>query len=129
MRAVWSPVAVLATGLTLAALGLAALVLSPKLTLGTGLSGALVLLGFGRLRRRARHLGEELGAAYEAVHGALAEGLGALREIKSLGSEARTADLAEQGFAQLRRSQLAFWRAQGLGQVMLQAGGRWLWLG
>ena len=121
--AVQQALTVVATGLTLAALGLAALVLSPKIALGAGLAGALVLFGFGRLRRRARHLGEALGQAYAAVHGALGEGLGALREIKSLGSEARAAALAEQGFAQLRRSQLAFWRAQGLGQVVLQAGG------
>ena len=121
--AVQQALTVVATGLTLAALGLAALVLSPKIALGAGLAGALVLFGFGRLRRRARHLGEALGQAYAAVHGALGEGLGALREIKSLGSEARAAALAEQGFAQLRRSQLAFFRAQGLGQVVLQAGG------
>lgn len=121
--AVQQALTVVATGLTLAALGLAALVLSPMIALGAGLAGALVLFGFGRLRRRARHLGEALGQAYGAVHGALGEGLGALREIKSLGSEARAAALAEQGFAQLRRSQLAFWRAQGLGQVVLQAGG------
>ena len=121
--AVQQALAVVATGLTLAALGLAALVLSLKVALVAGLAGALVLFGFGRLRRRARHLGEELGAAYDAVHGALGEGLGALREIKSLGSEERAAALAEQGFAQLRRSQLAFFRAQGLGQVVLQAGG------
>ena len=121
--AVQQALAVVATGLTLAALGLAALVLSLKVALVAGLAGALVLFGFGRLRRRARHLGEELGAAYGAVHGALGEGLGALREIKSLGSEERAAALAEQGFAQLRRSQLAFFRAQGLGQVVLQAGG------
>ena len=121
--AVQQALAVVATGLTLAALGLAALVLSLKVALVAGLAGALVLFGFGRLRRRARHLGEELGAAYGAVHGALGEGLGALREIKSLGSEERAAALAEQSFAQLRRSQLAFFRAQGLGQVVLQAGG------
>ena len=121
--AVQQALAVIATGLTLAALGLAALVLSPKIALGGALAGALVLFGFGQLRRRARHMGEELGAAYVAVHGALGEGLGALREIKSLGSEERAAALAEQGFAQLRRSQLAFFRAQGLGQVVLQAGG------
>lgn len=121
--AVQQALTIVATGFTLAALWLAALVLSPKIALGAGLAGALVLFGFGRLRRRARHLGEALGQAYAAVHGALGEGLGALREIKSLGGEARAAALAEQGFAQLRRSQLAFWRAQGLGQVVLQAGG------
>ena len=121
--AVQQALAVVAAGLTLAALGLAALIMSPTLALGAALAGGLVLLGFGQLRRRARHLGEELGRAYSAVHGALGEGLGALREIKSLGSEARAAALAEQGFAQLRRSQLAFFRAQGLGQVVLQAGG------
>ena len=121
--AVQQALSVVAIGLTLAALGLAALVLSPKIALGGALAGALVLFGFGLLRRRARHMGEELGQAYAAVHGALSEGLGALREIKSLGGETRAAELAEQGFAQLRRSQLRFWRAQGLGQVVLQAGG------
>lgn len=64
-----------------------------------------------------------MGAAYAQVHGALGEGLGAMREIKSLGSEASAAALAEQGFARLRSSQLDFWRAQGLSQAGLQTGG------
>ena len=114
---------VAAAALTLGALGLAALVLSPRIALGAVLASSAVLLGFGGLRRRARQLGTELGASYAQVHGALGEGLGALREIKSLGSEASAAALAEQGFARLRTSQLDFWRAQGLSQAALQAGG------
>lgn len=121
--AVQQALVVMAIAFTLGALGLAALVLSPRIASGAGLAGTLVLLGFGQLRRRARNLGGELGQAYATVHGALGEGLGTLREIKSLGSETRAADLAEQGFAQVRRSQLAFARAQGLGQVVLQVGG------
>ena len=115
--------AVVAAAITLGALGLAALVLSPRIALGGVLASGAVLLAFGGLRRRARGLGTELGRAYAQVHGALGEGLGALREIKSLGSEASAAALADQGFARLRASQLAFWRAQGLSQAALQAGG------
>ena len=111
------------TTLTLAALGLAAFILSPIVALGSVAAGALVLLNFSRLRGRARTLGEDLGNAYGAVHSALGEGLNALREIKSLGSEARSAMLVEQGVAQLRSAQLAFVRAQGLGQAALQIGG------
>lgn len=115
--------AVLAAAITLGALGLAALALSPRIALGAVLASGAVLLAFGGLRRRARQLGTEMGAAYAQVHGALGEGLGALREIKSLGSEASAAALAEQGFARLRSSQLDFWRAQGLSQAALQTGG------
>ncbi len=115
--------AVIAAGITLGALGLAALVLSPRIALGAVLASGIVLLAFGGLRRRARVLGGELGQAYAQVHGALGEGLGALREIKSLGSEASAAALADQGFARLRSSQLDFWRAQGLSQAALQTGG------
>ena len=115
--------AVLAAAITLTALGLAALALSPRIALGAVLASGAVLFAFGGLRRRARQLGTEMGAAYAQVHGALGEGLGALREIKSLGSEASAAALAEQGFARLRSSQLDFWRAQGLSQAALQTGG------
>lgn len=55
--AVQQALVVMAIAFTQGALGLAALVLSPRIASGAGLAGTLVLLGFGQLRRRARNLG------------------------------------------------------------------------
>jgi ATP-binding cassette subfamily C protein len=109
--------------LTLCALGLAALAIAPGLALVAGVAGGLVMLAFASLRRRARDLGQAIGQAYSRVHAALGEGLGALRQIKSLGGEVAAATAADQSFAALRTAQLDFWRAQGLGQIVLQGGG------
>ncbi len=116
-------IAALAGAVTLTAVGLAALVISPVVAGLAALAGALVLLSYRRMRQRAGALGEALGAAYAQVHGNLGEGLSALREIKSLGREAEAVQASAAGFAALRQAQLAFWRAQGRGQVALQAGG------
>ena len=109
--------------LTLAALGLAGLALSPRAAVGALIAGLVVLAAFAPLRRLARTLGQDLGQAYASVHGSLSEGLSALREIKSLGSEARAAVQLDQGVAGLRIPQPRFTRAQSLGQPALQVGG------
>ena len=109
--------------LTLFALGLAGLALSPRAAFGALFAGLVVLAAFAPLRRLARMLGQDLGQAYASVHGSLGEGLSALREIKSLGSEARAAVLLDQGIARLRIAQLSFTRAQSMGQAALQVGG------
>jgi ATP-binding cassette subfamily C protein len=109
--------------LTLVALALAGLALSPRAAFGALLAGSIVLAAFAPLRRLARTLGQDLGQAYASVHGSLGEGLGALREIKSLGGEARAAVQLDQGVARLRIAQLSFTRAQSIGQGALQVGG------
>ena len=121
--AVQQALAAAAAMLTLVALGLAGLALSPRAALGALLAGVVVLAAFAPLRRLARMLGQDLGQAYATVHGSLSEGLSALREIKSLGSEARAAVLLDQGIARLRIAQLSFTRAQSMGQAALQVGG------
>ena len=113
----------IATLVTLGGIGLAALAISPQLTIGALIAGTAVLLAFHGMRRRAAQLGEALGAAYGRIYSQLNEGLGALRVIKSLGREDRAAtDLADQ-FIDLRRAQLDYQRDLGRGQIALQGGG------
>lgn len=112
-----------ATVVTLGGIGLAALAISPQLTLGALVAGTLVLLAFHGMRRRAGHLGEELGAAYGRIYGQLNEGLGALRVIKSLGREDLAASNLGEQFAGLRAAQIAYQRNLGRGQLALQGGG------
>jgi ATP-binding cassette subfamily C protein len=109
--------------MTLGAILLAALVISPPITAGAALGGALVLVAYGGMRRRAHALGEALGKAYGQVHASLSEGLGALRAIKSFAGEVRAEAAALDSFAGLRSAQLAYVRDRGLGQLALQAGG------
>ena len=113
----------IATLVTLGGIGVAALAISPQLTIGAGIAGGLVLLAFHGMRRRAAQLGDALGQAYGRIYSQLNEGLGALRVIKSLGREDRAAsDLADQ-FVDLRRAQLDYQRDLGRGQIALQGGG------
>ena len=113
----------IATLVTLGGIGLAALAISPQLTIGALIAGSAVLLAFHGMRRRAAQLGEALGQAYGQIYSQLNEGLGALRVIKSLGREDRAAtDLADQ-FTDLRRAQLDYQRDLGRGQLALQGGG------
>ena len=109
--------------ITLGAVLLAALAISPAITAGAALGGALVLAAYGGMRRRAHSLGEALGTAYSQVYASLGEGLGALRAIKSFAGEARAEAAALGSITDLRRAQLAYVRDRGLGQVALQAGG------
>lgn len=116
-------VAGLATATTLAALTLAVLVIAPWAALGGVLGGVLVLLAYRGLRRRAVLLGEQIGAAFAAVHAGFSEGLDALRVIKSLSGEARAEVAALDEVAGLRRAQRSYLRSVGLGQIALQGGG------
>lgn len=113
----------LATLVTLAALLLAALAISPTLTALAAVAGLIVLGAYSGLRRRAAALGEALSRAYEATHGALSEGLGALRVIKSLEGEDRAERETMAALGTMRGAQLDFVRDRGLGQASLQIGG------
>ena len=116
-------VAVVTAGFTLVGLGLAAMVISPTITLWATLGGTIVLLAYRGMRRRAAELGERLGEAYARVYGEIAEGLGALRVIKSFGAEQRAESKLADEFAELRRTERKFQWDQGIGQVALQGGG------
>jgi ATP-binding cassette subfamily C protein len=113
----------LATLITLAGIGAAALAISPQISLTALAGGSLVLFAYRGMRRRAAMLGEQLGDAYGQVHGSLSEGLGALRVIKSFGREDRAEADGTLGFKALRQAQLTFLRDMGRGQIALQGGG------
>lgn len=108
---------------TLGGIGLAALAISPKVTVTAGIAGALVLAGHHGLRRRASALGEALNAAYARIYSQLHEGLGALRVVKGLGREDAAADHLMSEFGRLRGAQDAYQRDSGHGRVGLQIGG------
>jgi ATP-binding cassette subfamily C protein len=116
-------IAGLAALITLGGLALAGLAVAPAITLGGALGGVLVLLAYGRLRRRAAQLGDRLGIAYTAMQGGLNDNLEAMRMVKSLGGEARAEAAVLTGFAELSGARLAYQRDIGLGQLALQAGG------
>ena len=111
------------TVVTLLALGLAAMAIVPLFALGGLLAAALVLLAYRGLRRQATALGEALGQIWDRVHGAIAEALGALRSIKTLGREAEAEAAVMQGFAQLGAARQAYLHGQGIGQLLLHTGG------
>ena len=110
-------VAILAT---LAATGLAAFALSPRVALVVMAGGVLVLIAYAGQRRRAVALGEALGAAYEHLFALVGENLGALRLIKSLHGEARVEDELRRTIQQQRTAELSFTRSAQIGQATLQ---------
>ena len=116
-------ISALAVAVTLVGVGLAGLAISPGVALGMAIGGLLTLLAYRRLRLKANKLGEQLSAAYARVFGAVSEGLGALRVIKSFGKEADVARDLTQGFASLRAAERAYLKESGLGQAALQIGG------
>jgi len=122
-HAVDQAMAAMATAITLAGLLLAACALSPLVVLAAALTGTLVLLAYRSLRRRAADLGQQLSQAYDDVHGRMADGLAALRVIKSFGLEDRAASDGLGGFARMRAAQLDYLRDFGRGQIALQGGG------
>ena len=105
---------------TLAATGLAAFALSPRVALVVMAGGVLVLIAYAGQRRRAVALGEALGAAYEHLFALVGENLGALRLIKSLHGEARVEDELRHTIQQQRSAELSFTRSAQIGQATLQ---------
>lgn len=93
------------------------------MTLWAGLSGTAVLALLRPFRRRSAQLGTQLGHAYAALHGKLNEGLSAIRLIKSSGAEDRAEKELAQQFDNLSHGMVAFHRASGWAQSMLQVGG------
>lgn len=109
--------------ITLAGILLAALAISPLVTLAAALCGGLILFGYAGLRRRANLLGESLSRAYADTYSALSEGLIALRVIKSLAGEDRAESETIAALEAMRRAQMEFVRDRGIGQAALQLGG------
>lgn len=107
----------------LGALGLAALAISPAAALTGGATGALVLLFFAPLRRRARRLGEALSRSYDKLHGRLGEVLAGLRVIKSYGREHRTREELSGDLRDLRKLERDYVRDSASAHAALQIGG------
>lgn len=116
-------IALVTASATILAVGLAALVIAPQLAVGAVAGGLVGLLAFAGLRRRAAGLGAQLEEIYRTIHGRLAEGLGALRLIKSFGQEQASAEAVAQAFAARRRAQFGLMRSTGAGRVLYQACG------
>ncbi len=113
-------IAALGVAVTLLGVGLAGLAISPRIALGAGLAGVIMLAAYRGLRRKASMFGEQLSDAYARVFGAVNEGLGALRVIKSFGKENDVARDLTDGFASLRAAERAYLVESGLGQAALQ---------
>ena len=112
----------LTQAVTLVAIALAALVISPLAAGLAALGGLAALAMQRRLRTRAQALGEELSQSYGLVMRRFSEGLGALRLIKSLGREAAMERDIAGALADMRAAQYAFTRDVALGRVLLHGG-------
>jgi ATP-binding cassette, subfamily C, bacterial len=110
------------TVITLAGVGAASLAISPSLTAGALVGGALVILAYRGMRRRAHRLGVALDGVYDRIHAELTEGLSALRIIKSFGAEARTEERLRRELISLHQAERRFLRDNELGQLAMQVG-------
>ncbi len=109
--------------LNMAALAVAAFVLSWQAGLAVAVVGGTIVLLYGRLRRSARQLGEQLGEAYTAIHRRFEEILGALRLFKSFGREDQALGAAASAFGSLRRAEFAFVVQNAVSRAAVQIGG------
>ena len=107
---------------TLGAAFAAALALSPLLALGGLAGGALVMLAYGGLRRRATRLGEVLSDRYAQLHGLIGDTFAALRVIKSFGAGPRAAAELARIETELSVNRIGYARSVGRGQAVLQIG-------
>ena len=114
---------IIALGVTLAALTLAALLLSPGVALAAIFLGMAVLVAYRGMRRRADDLGDRLGRAYETIYDRLEENLDSLRLIKSLGREREAGDAVGASLGDLREAQRGLSRDLGLARIVLHGGG------
>ena len=109
--------------LALVALGAAALVISPAAAMTGAAAGALVLLLFWPLRKRARLIGAALSRRYEMLYSHLGETLASLRVIKSYGREESTARDLDSRLGELRKVERAYVRDTAWAHAALQIGG------
>ena len=116
-------VTIAALAITAAAFIGAACLLSPRLTFFAMLCGALVMLVFGKQRRRAASLGKEQNATYEEVFAQIQEGLAGIRITKIFRQEPQQIAQLGRVFKALRHNQLSFLRSASLGTSALNIGG------
>lgn len=95
-------------GVTLTALAIAAFAISPIMALAAGIAGFTGLIGYRRMRRRAGGFGQRLGQTHATIQSRVQDSLMALRIIKSITSEDRTAALVEAEYAGLRKVQRVY---------------------
>ncbi len=107
---------------SLAALGLAALVLSPAFALAASVAATAALLMLRGLRRRARGLGEAMSRRYEAIYMRLEEMLTGLRLVKSFGQESAEAQRLQTEFTRLRKAERLYLRDTAVARTALQTG-------
>ncbi|MEZ5819117.1 MAG: ABC transporter ATP-binding protein [Hyphomicrobiaceae bacterium] len=100
-----------------------AFALSWRTALFAALGGALVLLAFTGLRRRALLLGQQLGDANRALQGHVQEKLHGVRQIKIVGGEASSISSFAEMLTTLRRQQLSFVSDSSIGRSLLQVAG------
>lgn len=111
------------SAITLCGIALAALLLSPLTSAVAIVGGGLVVLAYRRLRHRAAMLGEALNTASARVYAEVAEGLAALRVIKSFGIEEGFETRLRDNFIVQRRAERAYVRDVGVAQLLLQGCG------
>ena len=105
----------------LAQVALAAAI-SPPVTAGMMLAGAVLLTAARPLVRRSRTLGDRLTADGRVTHAAMAEFLGGLKLAKSEGTEARHVRDFTAAVADMRRGRLASVRANAAARAVLNVG-------
>lgn len=98
--------------LTLPTLLLAALILSPALTLVTLCLSGLALLLIRRIGRSGFDIGLRMGRGHQEMMGDITDDLAGLRIIKGFGAETLRADNLSRRFADLRRLQTRHARIQ-----------------
>jgi ATP-binding cassette subfamily C protein len=116
-------VALAAALLAVGAAFLAALALSPGVAIAALFGGCGVIFAYGALRGRALARGETLRATYARLHALLGDTLSGLRLVKSFGAQQRSEASLHAIERGLTADRLAYQRASGLGQALLQLGG------
>ncbi|MBD3729891.1 MAG: ABC transporter ATP-binding protein [Sphingomonadales bacterium] len=111
------------TALSLAATGLAALLISPIVAMAGMVGGLVVILAYAGLRRRARELGELITERHRRIYLRLEESLDALRLVKSYGNEDWARREVAAGFSGLRAVQRQYVADTGRARVLMQVGG------
>jgi ATP-binding cassette subfamily C protein len=100
----------------------AAVILSPTLTLMTILVAALLLMLTQHMNEKVYHLGHGLSVTTQAVHAQVIEFLAGLKLSKSANAEAALTERFSKGTAAARDNSVAFTHFQAKSQAMLHVG-------
>lgn len=112
----------LATLVLLVVYLVAAMTLSPWMTLVALVSAVALLLLLGKFRSQATRLGQALTGSNKAIHGCMQQSLSGLKMAKILGSESRLLQEFHTEVQQLRMQQLQFQRHSSAANALMQAG-------